>query len=244
MSIFENFFNRKKVQTELESDKSKQVCKSEASSFQELLEQHAGLSFEKQSLFGQVIGSSSWQFDMNEGLISFGELEFPIQIIGSLSFNDNSWLWGWANTKSGLPDRLLVQANRLKEIGKQKDIQELNDAHYSVDEGFEHKVGMVACGIFEAKSYYCANYGQGTLIVTIDDDRVPEVDRENFEAVLTIFPQLISSIDLNHKEAFKNYLIDRGFIINEFDMIIEGEINGRKITGKFDHLGRLISLKG
>lgn len=230
--------------SEFNNTKFFDVEKSGVSGFQELLEQNAGLAFEKQMIFGELVGSSGWKLDMGKGSISFEDLEFPIQIIGSLSFSSNSWMWGWANTQSGMPDNLLIQSKQLKEIGEQKNIQELIEGQFNVDEGFEHKMGMVACGLFNSNSYYCANYGQGTLVVTIDDHRIPVVDNDKMEKVLTIFPQLINSVDLDHRNAFVNYLIDRKFELNQSKNHIEGLKNDKLIVAEFDGMNRLTSLKG
>ncbi len=246
MSIFKKLFGSEKSKEEHQIDSSKftKVEKSDFENFQDLIEQNAGLSFEKQMIFEDVIGSSAWELDMGKGKIIFGALEFPIQIIGSLAFNNNSWMWGWANTQSGMPENLLKQSNQLKEIGENKNIQKLIDGHYNVDEGFEHKVGMLACGLFKAKSYYCANYGQGTLVVTIDDNKIPKVDKNRLEKIMTNFPQLISGTDLNHKNAFLNYLIDRDFELSISENKIEGLRNNKIVVAEFDELDRLKSLNG
>lgn len=246
MSIFNKFFGDKKSKVEPRTDDTKfsKIDKTDFNNFQDLSEQNVGLSFEKQMVFGDLIGSRAWQLDMSKGIISFGDLEFPIQIIGSLSFSSNSWMWGWANTQSGMPENLLIQSNQLKEIGEQKNIQELNKGHFIVDQGFEHRIGMVACGLFNTSSYYCANYGQGTLVVTINDDRVPKIDNDKIEQILTIFPQLISSIEVDHRNAFLNYLIDRNFEVNQSKSQIEGLKNRKLIVADFDDMNRLTSLKG
>ncbi len=246
MSLFNNLFGGDRAKNDIPVDLAKfnSQNKADYNNFEELLEQHAGLSFEKQMIFGDVIGSNSWELDMGRGIISFGSLEFPIQIIGSLAFNDNSWMWGWANSQSGMPENLLIHSNQLKKIGQDKNIKELKEGHFIVEEGFEHKIGMLACGLFNSKSYYCANYGQGTLVVIIDDNKIPEVDKTKQEKVLTIFPQLISGIDLNHKNAFLNYLIDREFKLNISENKIEGLRDGKVIVAEFDQQSRLISLNG
>ncbi|MFC4220372.1 DUF6882 domain-containing protein [Flagellimonas marina] len=246
MSIFKKLFGDEELKDEPQIDYLKfiKVEKSDFDNFQDLVEQNAGLSFEKQMIFGDVIGSSAWKLDMGKGNISFGNLEFPIQIIGSLAFDNNSWMWGWANTQSGIPENLLKQSNQLKQIGENKNIQELVDGHYNVEEGFEHKIGMLACGLFKAKSYYCANYGQGTLVVTIDDNNIPEIDKNRLEKVMTNFPQLICGIDLNHKNAFQNYLIDRDFELCISKNKIEGLKNNKIVVAEFDELNRLKSLNG
>lgn len=245
MGIFKSFLGGKKSNgvSQIDTSKFSKIEKTDFKNFQDLIEQNAGIAFEKQIIFGDLVGSSAWQLDMGKGSISFGGLEFPIQIIGSLSFSSNSWMWGWANAQSGMPDSLLIQSNQLKEIGEQKSIQELIEGHFNVNEGFEHRIGMVACGLFNSNSYYCANYGQGTLVVSIDDNRIPKIDNDKVEKVLTIFPQLINSVELDHRNAFMNYLIDRNFKISESGNTIEGSYNEKLIVAKFDDLNRLSSLK-
>ncbi|MFD2907634.1 DUF6882 domain-containing protein [Flavobacterium ardleyense] len=246
MSILKRIFGSKKTEEVPQIDHSKfsVIKKADFTTLEEMIEQNAGLSFEKQFIFSDVIGTSAWELDMAKGTINFGSLEFPIQIIGSLAFNNNSWMWGWANIQSGMPENLLVQSNQLKEIGENKNIRELCEGHFTVEQGFEHKIGMMACGLFESKSYYCANYGQGTLVVTIDDNKIPKIEINSFEKIITSFPQLISSIELNHRIAFQNYLIDRDFKLRISENKIEGLRNEIVIVAEFDELNRLQSLKG
>lgn len=210
--------------------------------FEVLMEQQAGLSFEKQLQFGELIGEEAWQLDMTEGTIAFGSFVFPIQIIGSFSFQDNSWMCAWANTQSGIPENLLQQSYKLKEIGEEEDIDILTNGHFNVDETFVHQMGLFACGFFETKSYYAANYGQGILLVTIDSDKIPAIDKRNLEVVATTFSQLVSSIELDHKNAFFNYLIDREFLINISTDTIAGLKEGTIIEAVFDEWNRLTAL--
>ncbi len=250
MNIFKKLFGNKKKETQIDHSKFSLIEKIDYTSLDEMIEQNAGLSFEKQLIFANLIESQIWNLDIEKGNIDFGknidfeDMDFPIQIIGSFSFNDNSWMWGWANTKSIIPKNLLIQSNQLKKIGEKKNIKELIDGHFNVEEGFEHKIGMMASGLFNSSSYYCANYGQGTLVMTIDDKKIPKIDKSRLENILTYFPQLISKIELNHRNTFQNYLIDRGLKL----LITENKILGLKedkvIIAEFDKLNRLKSLDG
>lgn len=244
MGLFKKLIGDKNSKNETPIDRSnfKKLEKPKPTNFQDFFEQHAGLSFEKQLVFADLIGSDPWELDMGIGKIIFGEKDFPIQIIGSLSFNDNSWMWGWANTKSGIPENLLNQSLELKRIGEEYGIKELVDSHFNVEESFEHKMGILACGVFKANSYYCANYGQGTLVVTIDDSKIPKIDPNRVEKVLTSFPQLINGMELNHKNALINYLIDREFDLNIGINKIEGLKNKNVLIADFENKSILKSL--
>ncbi len=153
-------------------------------------------------------------------------------------------MWGWANSKSGIPENLLVNSLKLKEIGEIKQIKEFTENHFVAGENFEHKMGLIASGLLNADAFFCANYGQGTMVLTITSNKIPKIDDNRLEKVLTTFPQLISGIDLNHKEAFKNYLIDRNLDIEITENRIDGSRNNKTLTAEFDELRRLKSLNG
>ncbi len=245
MNILKNLFMGKDSKEEKGIDKADfiKLSKPDFNSFSDLLEQNGVLSFEKQLNFGEVIGSSSWQFDMDKGEISFGgDLIFPVQIIGSISFSDNSWMWGWANKQSGMPEQLLVQSNKLKEIGERKNIDELKNPHFNVDGRFDHQMGMIACGIFESNCYYSANYGKGSLICTIDSPKIPNL-KKDFIKILSIFSQFVAGFEISHKEAFKNYLIDKEYLIKVYNDVISGLNDQTIIRAEFDDLGRMKNIK-
>lgn len=247
MSIFRKLFGKKeKVNTSSEIKKTgfSLLSKTDFKTFTDLVDQNAGLSFEKQQNFNDLTGGLAWNINLNTGTLSFGDLDFPIEVIGSLSFNDYSWMWGWANAKSGIPENLLGGALNLKQMGENKQIKEFTEGHFSVEEGFEHKMGLVASGILKADAYFCANYGQGTMVLTLKSDKIAKIDENKPEKILTTFPQVISSIDVNHKEAFKNYLIDRNLEIHITGDKIEGKRNEKGVIAEFDDLARMRKLNG
>ena len=247
MSIFKKLFGKSVKESatpEIKEAGFSPSNKTDFTNFTDLVNQNAALSFEKQQNLSELTGTSSWNIDLNAGILSFGDIELPIEVIGSLSFNDYSWMWGWANSKSGIPENLLDGSLTLKEIGKKKQIQEFTKGHFNVEEGFEHKIGLVASGMLNADAYFCANYGQGTMVLTITSDKIARIDKNRPEKVLTTFPQVISAIELDHKEAFKSYLIDRDFGLNISQNTIKGAINGKLVVAEFDNLNRLTSING
>ena len=248
MSVFKKLFGKSSEKESASSGTKSSpfslATKTDFNSFEDLVDQNAGLSFEKQLNFNDLTKGLAWNINLNTGTLSFGNLDFPIEVIGSLSFNDYSWMWGWANSKSGIPENLLGASLILKEIGEKKQIEEFTEGHFSAEEGFEHKMGLVTCGMLNADAYFCANYGQGTMVLTLKSDKIPRIASNELEKVLTTFPQVIAGLDLNHKEAFKNYLIDRNLNINVTDSKIEGMKNGKVLIAEFDELNRLKSLNG
>ena len=71
----------------------------------DMLSLSAGRAILCQNRLGeQIIADNSWGLDPMKGMIRFGEREFRAGILGSESEIQNTWLWSWAHTESGLPE--------------------------------------------------------------------------------------------------------------------------------------------
>ncbi|MDA3613810.1 DUF6882 domain-containing protein [Polluticaenibacter yanchengensis] len=216
-------------------------CKTE----QELIERYGGIALDKQIDFGEIIGNNNWNVDMQQGIISFGpNLVFPIQVLGTIAHSSQTWLWAWANTMSGLPPNLIEQSLQLKKYGEDNGISLLSNHTFHFTKDKLHLLGMMASGMFHSSGYYIADYGQGAMLVTIKDSRIDKERTENHHRILTVFPQLISQFDMNHKNALKSYLDAKGYSYTEKENTVTGTKNQNTLTAQFDHLARLINLKG
>ncbi|NDV96357.1 hypothetical protein D0T84_15750 [Dysgonomonas sp. 521] len=251
MSIFSKFFgNEEKPQPEAQNTKvqtntafhSLPPCSSE----QELIERYGAIALEKQDNLGEVIGDNNWNADIPKGVISFGDnLEFPIQILGTFSHSSQTWLWAWANTQSGLPPKLIEQALALKEYGEKNNIDLLTVSQFEADNNDLHLIGAVASGMFDASAYYIADYGQGAMVVTIKSDLVDKQKQEiSHLRIPTIFSQLITQHEVNHHNAFRCYLLAKGYTLDEQGSSkITGTKDGLTISAGFDELGRLVKIE-
>lgn len=247
MNILKKLFEKAKknnTNPEINQSEFSIISKPDYKNFNDLVNQNAALSFEKQQNLNEITGGLAWNINLNTSTLSFGNIDLPIEVIGSLSFNDYSWMWGWENSKSGIPENLLKGSLNIKKIGEEKQIEEFTKGHFNVEEGFEHKMGTVASAILRADAYFCANYGQGTMVLTLKSDKIPKIDNNKIEKILTTFPQVIGGMDLNHKEAFKSYLIDRNFKLNVSKSKIKGLKNNKILVAEFDETNRLKTLNG
>ena len=167
-----------------------------------------------------------------------------MQILGTLSYSSQTWLWAWANTKSGLPESLIQQSLQLRQCGVGNDIDLLRSSTFDFSEDELHLIGMIASGMFNSSGYYIADYGQGAMVITLKDSQIDKMRTENHQRVLTVFLQMISQFDMNHKNAFKNYVTAKGYNLSESKDSITGTKNEYSIIGQFDSLSRLINLNG
>jgi len=212
---------------------------------QELLERYAALAFDKQNDVYEVIGDNSWNVDMMAGTISFGPpLVFPMQLLGSFSHSSETWLWAWANEQSGLPEPLLSQARQLRAYGEQYDIDLLTVSQFDATQTDLHAIGSIAVGMFGASGYYLANYGQGTLVLTMQSEQIDQVAKNDFARIPTAFPQVISVFELHHRPAFMHYLTQKGYAVAETTDAVTATVGAGTLTATFDDLGRLTNLRG
>lgn len=244
MGLFNKIFGQseKTEQTnETQPTQNLTPCKTE----QELIERFGGNAFDKQIDLSEVIGDNNWNVDMTKGEISFGQnIVFPIQVLGTFSHSSETWLWAWANTKSGLSESVTKQAQQLKKYGEENEIDLLRNSKFDASKDDLHLIGLIASGMFNSSGYYIADYGQGAMVVTIKSDKVDKIRKDNHHRILTVFPQLISQFEMNHNFALTNYLTDKGYNISENGTKLSATKNGQTITAEFDELSRLTKLNG
>lgn len=242
MGLFDKFLGHSDKKTFSDEPKSQLnlvPCKTE----QELIERYGGIVLDKQLDFGEYIGTVDWNFNIAKGEISFGSnIIFPMQILGTISHSSQTWLWAWANPKARYPESVTQQALNLKKYGEDNGIDLLRIDTFDFSKEELHLMGLVAAGIFNSTAYYIADYGQGAMVMTIKSDKVDKLRKENHHRILTVFPQLISQFDMNHKRAFTHYLTAKGYDILEENNNVIGTRNGNSITGQFDDFSRLASL--
>lgn len=212
---------------------------------QELIERFGGIAFDKQYDFATVIGNNNWNIDMSKEEISFGpNLDFPIQVLGTFSHSSETWLWAWANKKSGLSEHIMQQALQLKKYGEDQGIDLLSSSSFDFSKDELHRIGLIASGMFNASAYYIADYGQGAMLVTIKSDLIDRQRQDDHLRILSVFPQLISQFEMDHRIALQRYLEEKGYKISEQGARLTATKRGGTITADFDEFSRLSNLKG
>ncbi|RBL90417.1 DUF6882 domain-containing protein [Chitinophaga flava] len=211
----------------------------------DLIAQYGGIALDKQNDLAAVIGNNDWNADLTEGTLSFGdELVFPIQVLGTLSHVSNTFLWGWANVQSDIPENLLQEALQLKQYGEQHQVALFTNSQFEASLNEVHYIGMIASGMFGSSAYYVADYGQGALLVTIKSDIIDAARTDTPQRILTVFPQLISLFEMDHRQALTSYLKARDFTITVSGNELTATHNDNSIVAAFDEQNRLASLNG
>lgn len=211
----------------------------------ELIERFGGIAFDKQVDVAEVVGSNSWSLDMTNCEINFGgNLIIPFQLLGSYSRSSRNWLWAWANTDAEQASGSLQHAFTLKKYGEDNNIEFLKSDNFEASNIDLHLIGLTASGMMKASGYYIADYGQGAMVFTLKSDAIDKIAKNDHGRILTVFPQLVSDFDLNHKTALKYYLEEKGYQTFVDKYKIKGIKGRHQIVALFDKNGLLTKLNG
>lgn len=211
-----------------------------------LLEKYAGIIMDRQYVLAGILGEHNWDADIESGMLAFegADVQTPFEIVGTYSFSSETWMWSWANEASGLPENMTAIARKLHALGEAQDIRELVTPDFSLDPVDLHVFGIMACGIGEADAFYVADYGDGILVAVLTGDRVRSGWQPDHQRALLVFPQVISTFEVDHKSALRNYLQALGYEVKDDKGSVAATRDKQQIQADFDDIGRLTSLKG
>ena len=125
----------------------------------DMLSLAAGRSFLCQNRMGEkIVGQANWGLDPMKGVIRFGEREFTAGVLGTESTIQNTWLWSWAHTESGLPERSVAVSRRVRRA--LPDLPEFQTGKFMLDELHNgHALAMISVGASgENLCYYRCPY--------------------------------------------------------------------------------------
>lgn len=212
--------------------------------FEELYNQFVALSYEKQLVFSELVGDRSWDFNMMQGTLTFGEYVFPMQILGTYSEKESSWMWAWANKQSGIPENLLQASDIMQKRGVAHAVEELTTASYKTDENMGHYLAQIAVGVTGASCYCPVNFKGIQVFVLINSEEVDAGRITDTALVTSHFTKTISALDCNHKQALYHYLKQKEFKVEFTGNNLIADRADDQVIGIFDLNERLLKVSG
>lgn len=182
--------------------------------FIELFSQLAGSAMARQMAFADFLGERAWSVDLEAGTVTFGDdLTYPIQLLGTESYVNNTWLWAWSNP-SQIPPPLLETARQLSEYGKQQGLPELTNSTYSLEVADGHRLAMLASGLVRKTVYYRAPYENGALFFLILGLPAEVFAPVHCERACMVVCQVIETFDVDHRRMVEAFLHEQGFALS------------------------------
>ncbi|SDS99375.1 DUF6882 domain-containing protein [Actinoplanes derwentensis] len=215
------------------------------SSFDDLFAQHVATGMARQLALADLLGDRGWQLDLNAGLVTFGsDLRYPVQLLGTESHSDGTWLWAWANSGSNLDPNLLQLAGWLREHGRLEGVRELTEPTLRLDRADGHRLSLVASGL-TGRSYYRGTYNGGAIFFHLDNLPARVRGAVPPAKTFTVLGQVLQAFAVDHRTVVVAFLKQQGWRVDDTPNGVAGRHgDGSQIRVTFDHLGRVSDMTG
>lgn len=215
-------------------------------SLQTLFERFALVSLEKQAKLASLVNDHFFQADLDEGKARFGDIwECPFQVLGTESDNTLTWLWGWADEQSEVPEHLLRAARELRNWGAQTKVPEFTVPSLDLNHADGTMLSTIASSICRANAFYREHFDGGSLFVLLFGeaiDRQPGFDRAGFLRVLADHTAIYGG---NHRGLVVSYFRELNLPSQESGATFSGELAmGERIVAEFDPTGMITMING
>lgn len=201
----------------------------EGDSFKTVLSKYGALALDKQENLSELIGDVQGKLDLDEGILIFDDIKFPIQVLGFYNDELKQWSWAWDSEEIFGAD-LIDAAAEIKQAGIDAGIPEFSSAIIQADFNACHTLSMATIGILDFDAYYAVNEEGLDIFVAIESGNVPEINgAEKFKDTFYTFQK---NFKVYPRIAFDAYTRLKGYKIkhhDEFDVAYLGE--SRLIVG-------------
>jgi hypothetical protein len=223
------------------------------------IEDHVFAVVENQWRLYEYLGEHRWDFNMDEGVLVFSSAESggllgrflggkpevrakcPVQLIGSESKSDGTWLWAWANERSQIPPPLRQGVERVRDDARAENRPVFVDANPIPlpHPHFGTELAIICTGHLGLFTYYACGHGGGALYVAIAE--APEGARQERTALQAIscMEMGIGALEFNHRRAVLAYLGEPS--AQEGDAM-EWQVGAERVRVRFDAQDRIAKM--
>lgn len=224
-------------------NKQEEAKESTKMSIQELYNQSFVISIEKQEIFSEMVEGLAWSCDMLEGKLTYGENQiFDIQVLGTYSENEKSWLWAWANKQSGIPESFLQTSLAMKSIGEAYEIEDLITPKKELDADPGIFFSTIASSMLKESCYVPLTFKGLTVYVTIKSKEADSKARTMPSLICSHFSNLAANYAFPHKYSLYFYLKAKGYEVELPGNNIVAKKDDDQILGIFDLKGNLMKI--
>ena len=208
---------------------------------QDIFTKYGAFALEKQGSFAKIVGDVEPELDIDRGIVSFDEKEFPIQLIGFLNPESSEWSWAWDNDEIGFPEELLKEARAAKAFGEEYGIPQFEEPQMEMGIGEAHILVMTLSSIFGNDAYCAPIFGDFIFFVTIESDEIPISD-DVFEFMDTYY-DFYSKFEVDHRTALKGYADLKGYGFSDHDDFSFVKMGEDRFMVSFSERGYVENLK-
>ncbi|WP_218598302.1 DUF6882 domain-containing protein [Polaribacter sp. NJDZ03] len=200
-------------------------------------------SKEKQEIFNEMVSGLDWSCDMAEGKLTFGEDKvFDIQIFGTYSENEKSWMWAWANTQSGISETFLQTSLAVKAFGKALNITDFTTPKFEVESDPGAFFATIATASIGESCYVPLAFKGVIVYVTIKSEEADSKAKNTAESICSHILKVTSEYTFPQKFSLYFYLTAKGYDVALPGNNLVAKKGEDQILGIFDLKGRLMKV--
>lgn len=204
--------------------------------FKMILSKYGALALDRQENLSELIGDATGDLDIEKGTLSFGDIVFPVQILGFYMVEAKQWSWAWDN-EDIFGENLIRSSNQIKALGEEFGINEFTSPVVNADYNDCHTLAMTSSGILDMDSYYAVSEDGIDIFVLIKSDLIKENDSllkfrdtfYTFQKNFNVYPKL----------AFEAYTKLKGYGFKPHDDFAVAKIGESRIIVGFTERGNI-----
>lgn len=209
-------------------------------SFKTVLSKYGALALDKQENLSELIGDTHGDLDIEKGIITFGDIELPVQILGFYTPDLNQWSWGWDN-EDIFGKSLISSANQIKDIGEEFEIAEFTSPVMNTDFNDCHTLAMATISILDLDAYYAVSEEGLDIFVAIESDKIEQNNSvEKFRDTYNTFQK---NFDVYPKLAFEGYTKLKGYTFKPQSEFSVAKIGESRIIVGFTERGNVTHIQ-
>jgi len=212
---------------------------------QSLFAKAGALGLEYQKDLDNLVNNDNYELDIEKGRIKWDdEREFDFQLLGTLHMENDMWNWAWDNEGVGFPDKILQEANKIKEFGETYDIAQFKENIFEASVHEAHILAMTVTGLFKDDGYFVVDLNEMVFFITVKSDKIPHNNTvENFLYTYNTFQK---EYEVPPRVALEGYAKLHGYQYKEseeFSSVKIGESHimvGINERGKVSHIQTML----
>lgn len=211
-----------------------------------LLSRNIGKAHLHQKRFGQLIAADqNWNLDLGNAQIYFGNQSYRIELLGTESKRDNSWMWAFANP-TGYPEELIQGARLAYRFCEENGTHALSRPQVTLTPLINgHTISSIAAASRnDGVCYYRCPYNQNTSAYVLVHGLPAQVFvPSSAQEIMTAFTALTQQYPLDHRLLVQNTLEGSCIRLENRNGFITGFFrDGTEIHVTFDRAGRIASM--
>ena len=214
----------------------KPITVEKGDSFKVVLSKYGALALDRQENLSELIGETVGDLDIEKGIISFGEIVLPIQILGFFSKDLNQWSWAWDN-EDIFGENLIKASTQIKAIGDEFEIVEFSAPIIQTDFDACHTLAMAASAILNMDAYYAVSEEGIDIFVAIKSDLIEE--NNSVMKFRDTFYTFQKNFKIYPKIAFEAYTKLKGYGFKPHEEFALAKIGEARVMAGFTERGNV-----